>query len=187
MNITSNPKGSGGSQLPPSSPPASQLPANFQPRFKRVPMRERMDDAFACIATLTGKSLEEVNRAAVALGYPAQGPAYPTETLMAKLLMSLGSLVATHYKDFDSTAALPEVAILFIDLDEEMDTGRTVVWHHVQRTDAHPPFSYVIDPGTWIPEGRHLHTDIGSLKISWFMAVTSSNSDRSPKALSKKP
>ena len=146
-----------------------------------------MDDAFACIATLTGKSLEEVNRAAVALGYPAEGPAYPTETLMAKLLMSLGNLVATHYKDFESIAALPEVAILFIDWDEEMDTGRTVIWHRVRKTDAQPSFSYVIDPASWIPEGRHLHTDIGSLKISCFMGITSSNSDRSPKALSKRP
>lgn len=149
-------------------------------------MGERMDDAFACIATLTGKSLEEVNRAAVAQGYPAQGPAYPTETLMAKLLMSLGNLVSTNYKEFVSIAALPEVAILFIDWDEEMDTGRTVVWHRVPRTDAHPAFSYVIDPGSWIPEGRHVHTDIGSLKITWFMAVTASNADRSPKAPGKK-
>ena len=187
MNISSNPKGSGGSQLPHSPPPSSQLPANFKSPFKRVEMRERMDDAFACIATLTGKSLEEVNRVAVTLGYPAQGPAYPTETLMAKLLMALGNLISTRYKDFESTAALPEVAILFIDWDEEMDTGRTVVWHRVQRTGVHPSFSYVIDPGSWIAESRHLHTDIGSLKISWFMAITPSNSDRSPKAPSKKP
>ena len=136
-----------------------------------------MYDAFACIATLTGKSLEEVNRAAVTLGYPAQGPAYPTETLMTKLLMSLGNLVSTHYKDFESTAALPEVAILFIDWDEEMDTGRTVIWHRVRKTDAHPSFSYVIDPASWIPEGRHLHADIDSLTIAWFMAITPASTD----------
>lgn len=136
-----------------------------------------MDDAFACIATLTGKSLDEVNRAAVALGYPAQGPAYPTEILMAKLLMSLGNLVATLYQEFESTAALAEVAILFIDWDEEMETGRTVVWHRVRKTDAHPAFAYVIDPASWIPEGRHLHADIDSLTIWWFMAITPASVD----------
>ncbi len=146
-----------------------------------------MDDAFACIATLTGDSIEEVNRAAVALGYPAHGPAYPTELLMAKLLMSLGGLVGSKYKEFASIAELPDVAILFVDYDEEMDTGQTVVWHRVSKTDAHPSFSYVIDPASWIAEERYLHTDIGSLEISWFMAITSSNSDRSPKAISKKP
>ncbi|VTU28643.1 hypothetical protein SRS16CHR_04307 [Variovorax sp. SRS16] len=145
-----------------------------------------MDDAFACIATLSGKSLEEVNRAAVALGYPAQGPAYPTEILMAKLLMSLGNLVATHYKDFESIAALPEVAILFIDWDEEMDTGRTVIWHRVRKTDLQPAFSYVIDPASWIAEGRHLHTDIDSLTISWFMEITAPSADRTTSKLGRR-
>jgi len=135
-----------------------------------------MDDAFACIATLTAKTLDEVNQAAAAFGYPEHGPAYPTEELLAKLLMSLGGLVATKYKDFTSIAALPAVAVLFIDWDEEMEVGRTVVWHHVKGTDAQTAFNYVIDPASWIDESKYFRTDVKSLDISWFIEVTRSNS-----------
>ena len=156
----------------------ANMPENFKMPFTRVVMRERMDDAFACIAALTGKSLEEVNRAAVTFGYPPFGPAYPTEVLMAKLLMSLGGLVATNYKEFTSVAALPEVAILFIDLDEEMDTGRTVIFHHVKATATQTSFNYVIDPASWIDEARSIRIDVGSLDIAWYMEITAASVDQ---------
>jgi hypothetical protein len=139
-------------------------------------MKERMDDALACVATLTGKTLEEVYEAAFSNGYPKHGPAYPSEALLAKLLMSLGGLVATKYQDFVSFAALPAVAILLIDWDDEMEVGRTVVWHHVKGTDAQTAFNYIVDPASWVDPSHHYRTDVQSLNISWFMEITASGS-----------
>lgn len=58
-------------------PSGGQIPAGFVSPFIRVPLvHPRGDDALACVATLSGKSLEEVTAVAIQLGYPTDGPAY---------------------------------------------------------------------------------------------------------------
>ncbi|MGE4340870.1 MAG: hypothetical protein AB7E55_33695, partial [Pigmentiphaga sp.] len=122
------------------------LPPGYVSPFKRVPMQERIDDALACLATLTGKSLAEVNAAAIKAGYPAHGPAWVSYPLIAKLLPQLNPLMSSRdYEELPSVAALPDLALLLIDYDPDTEVGRHVVWHRVRATDKQAEFRYVID------------------------------------------
>lgn len=148
------------------------LPAGFKSPFTRVAMRERMDDSLACVATLTGKTWEDIMKMAVDMGLPEHGPCYVTEELIAKLLMRAGNLVASKYKDFDKIDLLPDVAILLVDYDEETEIGRHVVWHHVRGTKEQTAFHYVIDPAPWIDPADQITTAVKSYQPAAYIEVT---------------
>jgi len=126
-----------------------QMPEGFVSPFKRVQQQERNDDAFACIAIISGRSLEEVTKLAIQVGFPEHGPAYVDNSLITRVLHNLG-FTGGEYQEVTSLDALPDVAILCIDFNSITDVGRHVVWHHVRGTKTDPAFSYVIDPGSWI-------------------------------------
>ncbi|RYH69155.1 MAG: hypothetical protein EON54_02775 [Alcaligenaceae bacterium] len=165
---------SGGDTALPKSvkPPLGALPAGFVSPFKRVQMEERMDDCLACIAILTGKTMQETVAAARAEGYPAHGPALPSEKMTRRLLASLGGLKATEYLEFHSYDAMPNVALLYVDWHTEMEVGRHVVWHHVSGGADQQAFSYVIDPASWLPPERHYTTQFRLLKPDCYMEIT---------------
>ena len=150
------------------------LPEGFVSPFKRVPQEDRFDDALACVAILTGKSLADVRKLAEQLGLPKTGPYWVDNDMVAKLLMNLGSLVASNYKEFASIDALPDVAILLVDYDETTEVGRHVVWHHIRGTKTQQAFHYVIDPASWIPEQQQVTTEFSHLKPAWYIEVTAS-------------
>jgi hypothetical protein len=149
------------------------LPEGFVSPFKRVEMRERMDDSLACIATLTGRTLDDVTKLAIEFGLPPYGPCFVDEDMIAKLLMNLGNLVATKYKDFVSIDALPDVAILLVDYDEDTEIGRHVVWHHVRGSKDRPSFRYILDVGSWIPDTDHVTTAVTAYSPAYYIEVTS--------------
>ena len=109
------------------APPAIRIGKDFTSPFGRIQQTERLDDTFACTAMVVRKPLTEVAEAAYRLGYPKHGPAIASETLIAKLLMELGQLVASKYLDFHSWEALPDVAIVYVDYDQEMEIGRHIL------------------------------------------------------------
>jgi hypothetical protein len=41
-----------------------------------------------------------------------------------------------------------------------------VVWHHVKGTAATPSFSYIIDPGPWLPAEKAITADFKGLKLT---------------------
>ena len=149
-----------------------KFPENFLSPFKRVQMEERIDDAFACIATLSGRTLDEVNKLAVQLGYPAHGPAWADIVLINKILHNLG-LTGGEYQDLTSTDALPDVAILMVDYSEALDAGRHVIWHHIRGTASQQAFSYVIDVAGWVPAKSQITTDFSHLKLepAWYIEI----------------
>jgi hypothetical protein len=151
-----------------------KIPDGFVSPFTRVEQRERNDDALACIATIAGKTLDEVTTLAVQLGYPKHGPAYVTNALITKLLHNLG-LKGGEYQEFVSVDAMPDVAILAVDYQgEATDLSRHVVWHHVRGTPGQQAFSYVIDPAPWLAEKQQRTADFGHLSLSpaWYIEVT---------------
>ncbi|VFR82177.1 hypothetical protein RAN3_3108 [plant metagenome] len=148
-----------------SSVQAGALPAGFTSPFKRVPMRERIDDALACVAILTNRTLDDVNAAAIKAGYPAHGPAWAAYPLIAKLLAEFGTERSQDYKEFVSTAVMPDVAILLVNYDPETEIGRHVVWHHVRGTERQPSFNYVIDPASWIEAKQQITMDLRHLRL----------------------
>ena len=148
------------------------LPANFTPPFTRVEMKERMDDSLACVATLTNRTLEDITKMAVDFGLPAHGPCFVNEDMIAKLLMRAGALVATKYREFVSFDAMPYVAILLVDYDENTEIGRHVVWHHVKGTKDIPSFSYIIDPAYWVAPAGQLISAVELTQPAYFIEVT---------------
>jgi hypothetical protein len=149
------------------------LPQGYQSPFKRVQMRERMDDSLACVATLTGRTLEDITKMAIEFGLPAYGPCFVGEEMIAKLLMSAGGLLATKYKEFVNIDALPDVAILLIDYDEDTEIGRHVIWHHVRGTkDGPPAHHYCIDPAHWIAPEDHYTSAVKQFDVWYYIEVT---------------
>ena len=151
-----------------------QLPEGFVSPFTRVQVEDRNDDALACVAILTGKPLADVKKTAVILGLPARGPIWVDDAMIAKLLFNLGNLHGTEYKEFTSIAALPNVALLMVDYHERIDSGRLVVFHHVNASEKQQSLSYVIDPADWIDPKHHVTTDFKHLntKPAWYIEVT---------------
>ena len=164
-------------QTAPAKPPADVSPGtvvlikDFTSPFRRIQQTERMDDAFSCIAMVVHKPLAEVAEAAYRLGSPKHGPAIATDTLIAKLLMELGQLVASKYLDFHSWEALPDVAIVYVDYDETMEIGRHILWHHVRASGAQTALSYVIDPAHWIKPEQGGTTELKRYRPGWYIEI----------------
>jgi hypothetical protein len=150
------------------------IPAGFVSPFKRVQQDCRIEDAFACCSMLCNRTLLEVNKMAVTLGYPAHGPAWVEENLIAALLFNLGELKAHRFAEFTSFSALPDVCLLMVDYVESVDTGRLVLFHHVRGTGTQQAFSYIIDPADWIDPKHHITTSVAHLKLepAWYIEVT---------------
>jgi hypothetical protein len=161
-----------------------KIPDGFVSPFTRVEQRERNDDALACIATITGKTLDEVTQIALQKGYPKHGPAFVTNALITKVLYELG-FTGGEYVETPSIAHLPTVAILSVDYQgADSDIGRHIVWHHVRGTDAYPSFSYVIDVGDWVPEAQRITSDFSHIRFnpSWYIEVQPRTNGKSKKA-----
>lgn len=111
------------------------LPQGFKLPFKAViPQQTRHDDVLACIATLTGNTLDEVWKVAVSQNWlPASGQYWVSEQLIASLFQQLGGLRSSVWKDFVSFDALSNVALLWVDphKSDPENTGRTIIFHHV--------------------------------------------------------
>ena len=153
------------------APPAIRIGKDFTSPFRRIQQTEPLDDTFACIAMVVRKPLTEVAEAAYRLDYPKHGPALASETLIAKLLMELGQLVASKYLDFHTWEALPDVAIVYVDYDETMEIGRHILWHHVRGSGPQNALSYVIDPAHWIKPEQGATTDLKRYKPDWYIEI----------------
>lgn len=151
-----------------------KIPEGFVSPFTRVQQQERMDDALACIAIITGRTLEEVTKLAIQLGYPAHGPAYVTNMLITKVLYNLG-FTGGEYQEMPSIDALPDVALLTVDYQgDDTELSRHVVWHHVRGNEQYSSFSYIIDPAYWIAEKHHVTSSFQHIKLepAWYIEVT---------------
>lgn len=98
---------------PVSTPLASNsTPSNeVTPEFKRVQMSCDHDDAFACIAMIIGKTLDEVRQTAIEkFKHPKHGPYWVLEKLIIQLLAHYG-WVASAYKESKGIASLPDLAL----------------------------------------------------------------------------
>jgi hypothetical protein len=155
-------------------PSGGAIPADFQSPFPRIAMdHPRGDDALACVATLTGRSLDEIMKLAVQMGYPPNGPAYVANVGLLTRLLHNFRLAADDWQEVTSFDALPDVAILMVDWHSTLEYGRHVVWHHVRGTDASPSFSYVLDPRPNIPAEQQMTTNWSHLRLepAWYIEV----------------
>jgi hypothetical protein len=151
----------------------SKLPTAFTPVFKRVAQSCEFDDAFACIAMLTGKTIPEIRQLAIdKFKHPKNGPYWINEALICNLLAHY-KLLGTVYKEF--AEPLPDVCILMIDYVEATEIGRHVLYHKGMFPDGkggQAQLDYIIDPAYWIPAERQINGDWKALKPAWYIGVS---------------
>jgi hypothetical protein len=166
----------------PATAIAGKLPPGFTYPFQRVAMQERLDDSMAVVASLTGQTLETIRDQAFELGFPRQGPGWLDQRAIATLLARY-NLTASDWKEASSIAALPDVAMMTVDMvgDKASGYGRFVLWMHFRATQEYASFSAVCDPGHWIAPEHHITTDFKHLRITfplWYFEIV-------PKAAAK--
>lgn len=151
--------------------PPKVIPADFQYPFKRVAMEERWDDSMACLATVSGQSLDAIKKLAYTMGLPKVGPIWPATTLIGKIGAMFG-LSISEWREVGSVDALPPCAFLCVDVKD--DYGRFVVWTHFRGDDKKESMNIVCDVGSWIEPKSHITRDYSHLRIDfplWYLEV----------------
>lgn len=155
------------------SPATTNTAQSITPVFKRVQQQEggTHDCAFACIATITGKSLAEVIQVAIdKFDHPPHGPYWITEELIGKLFAHFG-FVSTVYKEVaKGIVDLPDVAIVLIFYNAETELGRHAVFVRDQSNQKQIK-NYVIDPAWWIDAALHVRNDFALIQPAWYIGV----------------
>ena len=110
---------------------ANTTTPSFKPAFTRVQQTDDCNCAFACIAMLTSKTLEEVRQVAIdKFKHPKHGPYWIGEDMIAKLLTHFG-WVGTVFKASTGLASLPDTAIAMVDYNPDTEIGRHVLFNRV--------------------------------------------------------
>ena len=147
----------------------------IKPEFNRVQQSNDFDDAFACIAMLAGKTLDEVRQVAIdKFKHPKHGPFWITDDLISKLLAQFG-WVGTVYQQGTGISSLPKYAIGMVEFNEELDHGRSVLFVRSGPEGGKPGVEYIIDPAYWIDEAQQIRTDIKAFPIAWYIGCHRAN------------
>jgi hypothetical protein len=150
---------------------ANTTTPSLKPAFTRVQQTDDCNCAFACIAMLAGKTLEEVRQVAIdKFKHPKHGPYWIGEDLISKLLIHFG-WVGTVFKASTGLASLPDTAIGMCEYNSDTEIGRHVLFNRVTPPGAKQPVEYIIDPAYWVDTVQQIRTDIKGFPISWYIGV----------------
>lgn len=151
-------------------------PEGFQPAFNRVQQEGDFDDAFACIATITGKTLADIRKLAIEkFRHPAHGPYWISEQMITALVAHHG-MVATVYKEAATVADLPDLALAMVDYDPETELGRHVIFHRAKASHAPKTVvEYMIDPAYWVSEAQRVRVEFKDCQPAWYIGVHAMN------------
>jgi hypothetical protein len=156
-------------------------PTTFTPAFTFIAQTHDFDDVFACAAMLSGKTIEEVRDIAIAkTKHPARGPYYLGETQIAALLAQL-QLVATVYKEISRVADIPDVALLMVDYNTDMEVGRHILFHRAKASHATgAAIEYALDPAPWCKPADRVRTNFKSVAGTWAIGIHAMNTKAGP-------
>lgn len=146
---------------------------------KLVTQETLTDCGLACVAMVSGKSLEAVRKIAVKeLGYPKDGPYTTTHDNLYKLLAHFG---IGHGKKapFKSLAAMPSLAIMETRKMPSTGNSHLVVFERLPDGDER-----VLDPGFWLKQQER--RDWNRIKLDTFLPVLVGEQPSTPKKSGKK-
>ena len=146
---------------------------------KLVTQETLTDCGLACVAMVSGKSLETVRKFAVKeLGYPKDGPYTTTHENLYKMLAHFG---IGHGKKapFKSLAAMPSLAIMETRKMPSTGNSHLVVFERLPDGDER-----VLDPGFWLKQQER--RDWNRIKLDTFVPVLLGEKTPSPKKATKK-
>ena len=132
--------------------------------LKLITQETLTDCGLACVAMVSGKSLEVVRKFAVKeLGYPKDGPYTTTHDNLYKMLAHFG---IGHGKKapFKSLAAMPALAIMETRKMPSTGNSHLVVFERIEDGDER-----VLDPGWWLKQ--QVRRDWNRIKLDTFVPV----------------
>jgi hypothetical protein len=146
--------------------------AGFEPGFGHVGIqKDRHACALACLAIISGTTLEDVFKNAEALGMPRTGPY--NHRLDGEFLASLGAAygwVLSDWKEVTKFSQLPDLCIAMVGYDEEYEIGAHVVVHKAKASHDAKTITYIIDPSANTPQ-QQIRTDLDAFAPTWYIGV----------------
>lgn len=151
-------------------------PTTFTPAFPFAAQTNDFDDVFACAAMLSGKTIGEVREIAIAkTKHPARGPYYLGETHIAALMAQLG-LVATVYKEVSRVSDIPDVALILVDYNDDMEVGRHILFHRAKASHASgTTIEYALDPSLSCKPADRVRTNFKNIAGHWVIGIHAMN------------
>ena len=145
--------------------------------IKLVTQANLTDCGLACVAMVTGKSLDTVLRVAIKeCDYPKDGPHTTTDENLFKLLDHFGIKYGKKQK-VKTVEALPPLAIMETRKMPSTGNSHLVVFERTAEGDEH-----ALDPGWWLKQ--QVRSDWNRIKLDTFIPVHLN--EPAPKAAKKK-
>ncbi len=137
--------------------------------MKVVLQEETTGCGLACVATIVGKTYDEVRMVANRLGIFAEDPLLYSDTgYVRRLLWEYGVRVPETERPFASWEELPDRALLSVKY--HLENGRPF-WHWVVFV-REPEGSFVLDPAKYLANNER--TDFEEIRPKWFIEVPGS-------------
>lgn len=132
--------------------------------IKLVTQANLTDCGLACVAMVTGKSLDTVLRVAIKeCGYPKDGPHTTTDENLFKLLDHFGIKYGKKQK-VKTVEALPPLAIMETRKMPSTGNSHLVVFERTAEGDEH-----ALDPGWWLKQ--QVRSDWNRIKLDTFIPI----------------
>lgn len=145
--------------------------------IKLVTQANLTDCGLACVAMVTGKSLDTVLRVAIKeCGYPKDGPHTTTDENLFKLLDHFGIKYGKKQK-VKTVEALPPLAIMETRKMPSTGNSHLVVFERTAEGNEH-----ALDPGWWLKQ--QVRSDWNRIKLDTFIPIHLN--EPAPKASKKK-
>ncbi len=145
--------------------------------IKLVTQANLTDCGLACVAMVTGKSLDAVLRVAIKeCDYPKDGPHTTTDENLFKLLDHFGIKYGKKQK-VKTVEALPPLAIMETRKMPSTGNSHLVVFERTAEGDEH-----ALDPGWWLKQ--QVRSDWNRIKLDTFIPIHLN--EPAPKAAKKK-
>ena len=142
--------------------------------LKLITQANLTDCGLACVAMVSGKSLEAVLRAAIKeCGYPKEGPHTTSDEDLFKLLDHFGIKYGKKQK-VKTVDALPSIAIMETRKMPSTGNSHLVVFERTADGDAR-----ALDPGWWLKQ--QIRSDWNRIKLDTFIPILTGNESTSKK------
>ena len=140
--------------------------------LKLITQANLTDCGLACVAMVSGKSLETVLRAAIKeCGYPKEGPHTTSDEDLFKLLDHFGIKYGKKQK-VKTVDALPSIAIMETRKMPSTGNSHLVVFERTADGDAR-----ALDPGWWLKQ--QIRSDWNRIKLDTFIPILTGNESTS--------
>jgi hypothetical protein len=123
------------------------------------------------IASCCGVARKPRRAERVETKHPARGPYCLGETHIAALMAQPG-LAATVYKEVSRVADIPDVALILVDYNDDMEVRRHILFHREKASHSSGTvIEYALDPASWCKPADRVRTNFRSIAGHWVIGL----------------